>query len=254
MRYLVLSLVIPCALLAQGTPLREGCSSDEKEIGSVSKNTALQVQSAIAGGGDICYHVVAQIDGRFVDGYVQGLEHPAIARFEQERRAVAGQVIAPLPPPKPVVAKTAAAPPKPALAPTGEKFADFAERDLFGKTIRTDSFRGKLLLVCFWNPASRNNQKEFKMLKDLYVVHHSEGLQMIGISSGKDGDRAREALDDSGIEWPQVLDKGGLASRYKVNAGNSPVTIVVGPDREILAKGLRGNELRGAVLEALSSR
>ena len=83
----------------------------------------------------------------------------------------------------------------------------------------------------------------------LYQDFHDKGLEILGVSL--DGDRRSwmDAIHKDGLYWTQVSDlkrwQCAAAQQYRVQG--IPFTVLIDRDGTIVAKGLRGNELRQKV-------
>ena len=59
-----------------------------------------------------------------------------------------------------------------------------------------------------------------------------------------------KAIDELGITWPQILDAGEIPTKlYGING--IPHIILFGPDGTIVARGLRGENLKARLAELL---
>ena len=89
----------------------------------------------------------------------------------------------------------------------------------------------------------------------LYKDYQSKGLAIIGVSLDEDREAWTKAIRQMNMSWPQLSDLRGwnssAAKLYQVKA--IPQTIVVDSKGMILAKGLRGAQLRQLVEERLGA-
>ena len=90
-------------------------------------------------------------------------------------------------------------------------------------------------------------------MKTLYKDFKDKGLGIIGVSLDEDKDSWVKAIEELGIQWPQVSDLQGwnssVAQQFQVNA--IPHLIIVDENGTILERGLRGEEVRNFISKRL---
>ena len=123
---------------AAGQPLRSGCSADDRQIASVSPSDQVEVQSALAAGGETCYKINVTRSGDRIAGYALGESLPAIAVFVHSREKASEESAREE---ARLALEAAARAKKPAKELTkstdplvSTQFEDFAGRDAQGKT------------------------------------------------------------------------------------------------------------------------
>ena len=116
-------------------------------------------------------------------------------------------------------------------------------------TRSSDAFKQKSLLINFW--ASWNDSISQKQsnseLREIYKKYKkNKYIGMLGISLDVDKQQWKDAIKRDTLDWEQVCDFGGLNSEvakqysiYKI-----PANILLSSDGKILAKNLRGEELK----------
>ncbi len=129
---------------------------------------------------------------------------------------------------------------------------DFSLPDTSGKMISVSSFRDKILMIDFWaswcGPCRRENPNVVEIYKD----YHSKGFEVLSVSLDKTKEAWLKAISEDGLIWPShVSDLQGwnnaAAKLYFVSA--VPCTILIDREGKIVAKNLRGEELRAKVKE-----
>jgi len=88
----------------------------------------------------------------------------------------------------------------------------------------------------------------------LYKEFHSKGLNIIGVSLDKDAKKWKEAIAKDHLTWTQVSHlqywDEPIAKQYQVES--IPATFILDSSGKVVAKDLRGDELRAKIAELLS--
>jgi thiol-disulfide isomerase/thioredoxin len=141
-----------------------------------------------------------------------------------------------------VLAKTAVGQPAPEITQTTPD----------GEELSLSSLKGQYVLIDFWASWCGPCRAENPNVVKLYAEYNPKGFEIFGVSLDKAKDRWVEAIEADGLQWKQVSDlagwKNAAAREYGVNS--IPHTVLVDPDGIIIARGLRGDDLR-AELEKL---
>ena len=86
-----------------------------------------------------------------------------------------------------------------------------------------------------------------------YAQFHDKGLVVIGVSLDQDKDKLLDFIKANNMTWPQYFDGLGwenkLANQYGIES--IPATILIDGQGKIIARDLRGEELKDAVTKAL---
>lgn len=98
---------------------------------------------------------------------------------------------------------------------------DFNLIDGKGKSISLNQYRGKVVLIDFWQTWCPPCIEEIPHLKSLRERYKSQGLVILGITDRLDQDgveKWREAVRDKGINYATLIDeKGTVAAQYNVS-------------------------------------
>ena len=113
---------------------------------------------------------------------------------------------------------------------------------------------GKVTIVDFWaswcGPCRAENPNVVAIYKEL----HAKGLNIVGVSLDKDAAKWKEAIAKDKLTWTQVSHlkfwNEPIAAQYEVQS--IPATFVLDASGKVVAKDLRGNELRAKILELLA--
>ena len=130
---------------------------------------------------------------------------------------------------------------------------DFTLNTPEGKSVSMHEYvKGKkLVLIDFWASWCGPCRKEGKNVKAIYKDFHDKGFDVLGVSLDSDLEAWKKAIKDDGIEWGQVSDLKGWKTpltKLYVFSGIPHLVLVDGEGR-IVAKNLRGEELRAKVAE-----
>jgi peroxiredoxin/uncharacterized protein YxeA len=140
----------------------------------------------------------------------------------------------------------------------GQPALDFTQNDTTGNPVTLSSLISKsgLLLVDFWASWCGPCRGENPNVVAIYKDYHKKGFEILGVSL--DNDRAGwvKAIRDDKLSWYHVSDIKGwqnaAAQLYGVQA--IPHSVLIDKNGVIIAKNLRGDELRKKVAEILDKK
>lgn len=125
-------------------------------------------------------------------------------------------------------------------------------------TRSSEDFKKKNLFIHFWASWSDSltNSRCNSELKALHKKYkNNKHIAMLGISLDVDRKQWQEAIDRDTLGWAQVCDFGGLnsevAKQYSVR--QLPDNILLSADGKILARDLRGEELKKKIAEVVAA-
>ncbi len=88
----------------------------------------------------------------------------------------------------------------------------------------------------------------------IYKEFHSKGLNIIGVSLDEDATKWKNAIAKDKLTWTQVSNLQGwkdpIAATYEVEG--IPATFILDAKGNIVAKDLRGDELKAKIKELLA--
>lgn len=135
----------------------------------------------------------------------------------------------------------------------GEKAPNFSANSPEGKRISLKETLGKVTIIDFWASWCGPCRGENPNVVALYNEFHTQGLNIIGVSLDKDAAKWKEAIVKDGLTWPQISNlkywNEPIAKMYNVES--IPATFILDAKGNIVAKDLRGDELRAKVKELL---
>ena len=135
----------------------------------------------------------------------------------------------------------------------GQPFPAFSEKDLDGKPLTTDAYKGKVVLVDFWATWCGPCVAELPNVLAAYQKYHDKGFEIIGISLDKDRDALTKFIAENKMTWAQYFDGQGWENKLSQAYGitSIPATFLLDREGKIAAKDLRGPELEAKLAELL---
>ncbi|WP_240723644.1 TlpA disulfide reductase family protein [Flavobacterium sp. J27] len=140
-----------------------------------------------------------------------------------------------------------------AAVQVGAPAPDFSAPSPEGKTISLKESLGKVTIIDFWASWCKPCRVENPNVVALYNELHEKGLNIIGVSLDKDGNKWKEAIAKDGLVWNHISNlkhwEEPIAKLYHVES--IPATFILDEKGNIVAKDLRGDELKTKVRELL---
>jgi thiol-disulfide isomerase/thioredoxin len=130
---------------------------------------------------------------------------------------------------------------------------DFSAKSPEGKDISLKSSLGKLTLIDFWASWCGPCRKENPNVVALYKEFHAKGLNIVGVSLDEKADKWNDAIAKDQLTWIHISNLKGwedpIAKRYFVDG--IPATFLLDEKGVVIARDLRGDELRAKVASIL---
>jgi peroxiredoxin len=133
---------------------------------------------------------------------------------------------------------------------------DFSAPNPDGKSISLKESLGKVTIIDFWASWCNPCRAENPNVVALYNEFHAKGLNIIGVSLDKDASKWKEAIAKDKLTWNQVSNlkefEDPIAQAYGINA--IPSTYILDANGTIVAKDLRGAELKAKIAALLAAK
>ena len=137
----------------------------------------------------------------------------------------------------------------------GSKAPEFSAPNPEGQMVSLKESLGKVTIIDFWASWCAPCRVENPNMVALYNEFHEKGLNIIGVSLDGEAQREKwhEAIVTDKLAWTQVSNlkfwQDPIARQYNIQA--IPATFILDEKGVIVAKNLKGEELRNKVAEML---
>lgn len=135
----------------------------------------------------------------------------------------------------------------------GQVAPDFTLTTPQGESVSLHAIPGKVKLVDFWASWCAPCRGENPNVVKIYEEFHPKGLEILGVSLDNDKEAWVKAIEDDKLTWNHVSDLEGwqseVAQLYAVNG--IPHMLILDENNVIVAKNLRGEQLREKIAELL---
>jgi len=136
----------------------------------------------------------------------------------------------------------------------GDKYVDFTELNIEGKSVSLSDFNGKIVLLEFWGSWCTPCRKGNPELVKIYNEFKNRGFDILGVASDDKKEDWTEAVRKDGLTWQNVSDLKGDKNKAALIYGVSyyPTNFLIDRKGNIIARDLRGEELRNKLREILN--
>jgi len=135
----------------------------------------------------------------------------------------------------------------------GNIVPDFTVISQTGDSLSLYSVKGKLKLLVFWESIDPSCRSENVNLLDIYQKYRLRGLEIISISRDSNIQAWEKAINTDAMFWKQGIDPNAVIfDRYHVK--RIPYALLLDEENRIIAKDLKGNELRKKIVGLLKKK
>lgn len=129
----------------------------------------------------------------------------------------------------------------------GDSYIDFSLKNNNDETVSLSQLKGNFTLIDFWASWCKPCRQENPNLIELYNKYHTKGFQIIGASMDRDKDKWIQAIKKDSLPWANVIDLVGPQSNnifFIYNVKAIPDNVLINPDGIVIARNIRGVELK----------
>ncbi|AWA30879.1 peroxiredoxin [Flavobacterium magnum] len=135
----------------------------------------------------------------------------------------------------------------------GSPAPDFTGPAPDGQMVSLKQSLGKVTIIDFWASWCGPCRKENPNVVALYKDYHAKGLNIVSVSLDKDATKWKEAIAKDGLDWTHLSNlqfwDDPVAVMYNIKS--IPATFILDEAGNIIAKDLRGEELRAKIASVL---
>ncbi len=133
--------------------------------------------------------------------------------------------------------------------------------NLSGSTVRggkadLKQYRGKVVVVQYWNVSSPTCKADHAIIKELYAKYGGRGLAILGVNLDYTRDEPLGYLKENRLPWKQLYETGGFESRLANEMGiiTLPLMLLVDRQGKVVSHDIQAAELEGAIKKLLAAK
>jgi thiol-disulfide isomerase/thioredoxin len=117
---------------------------------------------------------------------------------------------------------------------------------LTGGDLDSKQFKGKTLLVLFWDTRSKPAAEDLPALKELYEQYKPRGFEILGVNLDPEKELVTSYIRQRGMTWPQIHEDGGLESppARKFGIITLPTMFLVDPEGRVISRNASVDDIK----------
>jgi hypothetical protein len=136
----------------------------------------------------------------------------------------------------------------------GEPAPDFEVAGLDGKVIRSESFRGKVVVLQFWKASNYDMLREVQPLRELQETFGADKrFLIVSLAMNEERKDLEQFAAQNSLPWPQAYvgecGKGAIPKAYRVRGW--PSVFLIGPDGNFIEPVAQATALKAKIAKAL---
>lgn len=135
----------------------------------------------------------------------------------------------------------------------GMMFTDFTIENSDGQSVSFSDYigKGKYVLVDFWAGWCGPCKREIPHIKEIYEKYNGDNFTVLGVAVWEQPAATKKVIKELGIIWPSIINAQSIPiDIYGIDG--IPHIILFGPDGTIVARGLRGEDMKTTINKILS--
>lgn len=132
---------------------------------------------------------------------------------------------------------------------------DFTQNDVNGDAVKLSSYQNKYVLVDFWASWCSPCREENPNVLAVYEKYKAKNFVVLSVSIDTDKNKWINAIKEDRLPWVQVSDlkkENEAAKLYGVTT--IPANLLIDPSGKVIAKDLKGKELREKLAELFDNK
>lgn len=125
----------------------------------------------------------------------------------------------------------------------GKTAPDVQAQDPNGQMKSISEIKDPYIVVYMYNPTCEHCMEETPKLVQFYKEWKPKGVEVFGIAVDTDVNEWKAYVKSSGMTWPSVFDPTNRAIYGKYFVDVTPEIYVINPERKIIAKNLKVNQI-----------